>query len=336
MSFRSLCFMLAACSLFLSGARPASADVWGANLEAAVLSQSLSKIQRQIEGATLAALKTSAVSLMNSSVGSLIGGTSTSDSKIITDWQKYLYSDPQSETKVYMKSYINSVTGGKSSSSFSSDYSSYLETYAKSNLATLSSSTATSTTEETVSDPKTSVSNGSILAITSAYGSNMNNNPLGLTMASQNVEYTKYQQEQTKASTQAVSHGYKSVESSGKVILPGSTIGNIVSNANDVGNKIIAAAENPTELAVGVISTYANKVITNAIESGIGSIKSSIESEVNDVTSEINSQLTTIKTYTGTASTYTNEVLQQASAATSTSQASGTAAVPKTTSTTTP
>jgi hypothetical protein len=309
-------------------ALPARADFWGMSIEATILGQSLSKIQRQIEGVTLAALKTTALSVIQAKVNSIVGGTNSTDSKIISDWQVYLYDTPRNTTKTYMTSYLTSATNGRSSGNYSSDYSSYLQSSAKSNLVTLSdSSIPTTNIEEVVSDPKTSLENGSLLAM-DAYWSNPMNNPYGFTLMAQSEEQAKLEQEQQKQFTKSISHGYNSTESNGKVILPGSTIGMIVANSQDMGNKVIASAQSPYELAGGVILSLVNRTVSGLIESGIGSVQANIQREVNNVSNNTGIQVNSISISSGTQSTYTTEVKQQTSASGSSSPASGSSAIP--------
>ena len=306
----------------------ARADFWGMSIEATILGQSLTKIQKQIEGVTLAALKTTALNTIQSKVNSIVGGTNSTDSKIITDWQVYLYDTPRNTTKTYMTSYLTSATNGRATGNYSSEYSLYLQSSAKGNLTTLSdSSIPTTNIEEVVSDPKTSLENGSLLAM-DAYWSNPMNNPYGFTLMAQNEEQAKLEQEQQKQYTKSISHGYNSTESNGKVILPGSTIGMIVANSQDMGNKVIASAQSPYELAGGVILSLVNKTVSGLIESGIGSVQANIQREVNGVSSNTGVQVNNISISSGTQSTYTTEVKQQTGTSGTSSSASGSSAVP--------
>ena len=77
--------MMMAVFLFsLVAVPPARADVWGAAIVAANLSQTLTKIQDQINGVLLVTLKSTAITLMNTRVASLLDGSKQS---IGTIWE---------------------------------------------------------------------------------------------------------------------------------------------------------------------------------------------------------------------------------------------------------
>ncbi|NTW13636.1 MAG: hypothetical protein HGA31_01235 [Candidatus Moranbacteria bacterium] len=314
-------------STLILTAPPARADYWGMAIAATILNQSLTKIQKQIEGIMLAVLKTTAISVIQSNVNSMIGGSNASDTKIITDWQKYLYDDPTTTTKTYMTSYLTSATGGRSTGNYSSDWSTYLQSSAKSNLITGSDATMlTSNMDEIVSNPKSSLDSGNLLAY-DAYWSNPMNNPYGFTMIAQNQEQYKLSQEQQKQYVKSISHGYDSVEKNGKVILPGSTVGQIVADSQNIGNNVIASSQSPYELASGVVLSIVNKAVTKMIQSGVGSIQANLQREVNSVTNSISSQVGTISRTSGTLSKYTTEVRQQ-SGTTANTAANAATAIP--------
>lgn len=300
---------------------PARADAWGANVAASILSDALGKIQRQIEGVLLSALKTNAVNLLNSSVSNLIGGSTVGDSRIITDWEDYLYEEPRENTRAYMDSFLAKSTGGRNTSSYQSagashySYGMYLQSFAKSTTLTSysdSDAVPTSTMEEAFSDPETALEDGDLRAF-NMYFSNPMNSPYGYALAAQQAEAARLEQEKQIQATKSMSHGYKSVESNGQVVLPGSTIADMVAGVQNLPNQIIASSNNPAELASGLIFSFANKAISNFVQKGIGSVASNIQREVVGSQMQAAQQLGAITNVAGTLAQYGTGVAQQVS-----------------------
>ena len=96
--------------------------------------------------------------------------------------------------------------------------------------------------------------------------SNPANNPYGSTLIFQEEYHAKLAQEEKLAEVQGISYdGFEGVTSDGLVTTPGSVIKDIQSQTLDLGNKIVAAADDPEE----VITAVVNKVVNEAF-SGIG------------------------------------------------------------------
>ena len=64
-------------------------------------------------------------------------------------------------------------------------------------------------------------------------------------------------------------------EKNGKTLTPGSLVGDIMANAQDLGNKIIGGATNFPEVITSVVSS----AVTQALQNGIGSAKSYTENQ---------------------------------------------------------
>jgi hypothetical protein len=95
--------------------------------------------------------------------------------------------------------------------------------------------------------------------------------------------------EKTKAVTKAEA-GSGFGETSDQVATPGILIKDAMANAQDMGNKILAAANNPGE----VVSAVVQSMITKAIQNGIGQAgavaQKTIQNTQNKVTSEFNAK----------------------------------------------
>jgi hypothetical protein len=112
--------------------------------------------------------------------------------------------------------------------------------------------------------------------------------------------------EQQQQVVQSISHGFKSSDG-----LQGSTIGQMVADAQDVGNKLIAASQNPAELASGVIVSLVNKTITSTIQKGIGKVQANIQREIKNVDQQISGQVKEINKALGPAAGFVKDVRQQ-------------------------
>lgn len=131
-----------------------------------------------------------------------------------------------------------------------------------------------------VSDPSQMFSTGNWRAF-SSFVSNPANNPFGFSLLAQEEYHAEEIKNQKLAEIQGVSYGgFKAVTSDGVVTTPGSTIKDIQSQTLDLGNKIVAAADDPEEVIVAVV----NKVVNEAF-SGIGR---QISSTIRNYTREAN------------------------------------------------
>ncbi len=291
------------------------AGAWGEDFEAAILKQMLEKIQKQIEGQLLGVLKSTAISLLNTRVASLVGGSSTSASLVISDWRAYLYQEPGQKALLAYDGFKSATLKGRSSG-FSSasggpSYESYLEKFSDRHvLDTNLLNSSTTLLGELSSDPIKSVDAGDIRVISAMYSSE--SDPLGYALRAERFKMGADAQYQTEAQLKATSSGYKGVQDkAGNTILPGSTIGQMVADVQDIGNKVIAAAQNPTELVGGVITTLANRMITNLIQNGLGKVQASIQREISNVDSQIMSQVDVVNRQLGRGAAYTSGVRQQ-------------------------
>ncbi|MCX6765432.1 MAG: hypothetical protein NT136_00450 [Candidatus Moranbacteria bacterium] len=332
----------------------AQAGVWGEDIAAAVLKQTMEVIQREIEGAILGSLKMTALQMMNTQVGNLIGGTGMGNAMFITDWQQFLYTNPARNTEFYLNDFFTLTTGGRSSTSnycpanytwdaegnecisnqsmcknegdscsasseccsnncsfdqvtgagecigtgsgggigggsATGSYFTYLENQAR--QATMGGGIPQVTLQEYTSDPSQMFAQGNWRAF-SAFISNPANNPFGYSLMAQAEYQRKLEEERKKAEIQAIAYqGYLARTSGGMVITPGSTIKDIQSNVQDLGNKIIAGTTNPAELLGAIVMSTINRVITTTIRSGVGMVQTQINREIRNVDANMMNQV---------------------------------------------
>lgn len=317
----------------------ASADVWGANYSAAILKTALEKITRQIEGVLLGAMKQTAMTVLNSKVARLVGGSSVGGSRVITDWRSYLYTEPQEKVRTATDDFIRQMTSGRgSSASYEDPYggsgyslgggSNYSLKLKEAAEASVGSPYHPCAAQEYFPDFESAMDEGDLRALNIAMDPSCNT--LGMALQTQEFAMNASQQEQMLRFTQSISHGYKSVEdAAGLTLLPGSTVGRVVSDVQDIGAKIIAAASNPAELAGGVIAALVNQTLTNMIEKGIGNVQANINKEIRSVDQKISGQFKVIDKALGPVAGYVKEVKQQTNVITKPSTNPG-AAIPRT------
>lgn len=116
-SVKKAAFMLILCGGIVLSTPEARADAWGANQMAAFWTFAVNKISRHIEGVLLGSLKMTAMNLLNSQIGQLIGGGGISGSpRFITNWNDELFFTPQRNAQLYMNDFFTLSTRGMASS----------------------------------------------------------------------------------------------------------------------------------------------------------------------------------------------------------------------------
>ncbi len=316
LSKRSIRISVISAVLFVSVASSgtANAGAWGESYGSAILKQSLEKIQRQIEGVLLGTLKSTAITLLNTRVANLVGGVSSEASLVITDWREYLYQEPGEKVDLAMDNFYAKTLRGRYSnysSATTNNFESYLKKYSENNLKeTDLSSSSSSIMSELSSDPGADIDSGDIALFGKMIASE--SDPYAYALRAESYKMKVTEQYEKEAEIKATASGYKGVQDEyGNTILPGSTIGQMVADVQDIGNKVIAAAQNPAELISGVVTSLVNRTITNLIQNGLGQIQSSIQREIANVDSQIMSQVDVVDRTLGRGAAYTTEIRQR-------------------------
>lgn len=265
----------------------AKAETWGSNVMSAVMKQLMENILYQIRGILLGTLKQTAMDTIVKNIDNMIAGTGTESAMFITDWNDFLVEKPLKETELFMNDFFTLTTRGKAyGSSYvpsgeSSNYAGYLVNQAR--RATVETGLPQYDLDQYVSDPSDMFASGNWRAFGS-FISNPANNPFGYTLTAQSVQQAELENKRKEAEAKSTAYaGYKPQEAAdGTVITPGSTIKDIQSNANDMGNKIIANAEHVPE----IISAIVTRTITNTIKNGIGNVERYAQREITKKTNE--------------------------------------------------
>lgn len=245
----------------------------------------------------------------------------------VSNWKDFLYEEPLQETEIYMNDFFDDITGGKSNLSnyqnvdewesmgqyfggeypegvlgantiregvvkgdiswneIQQNYENYLVQQAK--KMTTEASIPKTNMREYVSDPSQMFKTGNWRAF-SAFISNPANNPFGFTLISQDQFYSELSKNQEAKKTQGIAYkGFLPQKSGSSIVTPGSTIADIQSQVEDLGNKILAAAETPAE----VITSLVTKLVTKTIRQGIGQVQQKVQREINSATSNFSKQI---------------------------------------------
>jgi hypothetical protein len=287
-----------------------------------IYKQALETMYDQLQSVIMGALKQAAVKMINQQVNKLVGGTVGAGAMFITNWEDYLVNEPQRQANLYMNDYLSQITMGRgSASSYRSNplagggyvlgasdskanegffggkvlgegdvqgEGAGTLVYSDNYYETLLDTGKASTTENKDLVPNYEGSPSQMFA--SGSFKNMNsylsgvNNPWAFDVQARNRYQTYLQDQRQQAFAQSVAyHGYLGTTKNGRVVTPGSTIEQAVANAQDIGNKILAAATHPGEM----ISAIVSQVVTQAIQQGIGTVSNLVDRQVNQVTDKV-------------------------------------------------
>ncbi|TXI35257.1 MAG: hypothetical protein E6Q53_00070 [Candidatus Moraniibacteriota bacterium] len=318
--------MLVVFMLVLIGgtAQPAKADVWGAAFAAELMGQIMDTIKKQLEGAILGTLKVAAIQVLSSQTAQMIGGTTLGNALFITDWYDYLYQKPAEQTKLIMNDFFTITTRGKYASanyvgagdvtsSVSGNYPAYLVSQAKQSIGDESTQGEVGVQydlDSYCSSPDELFQEGDYRCF-NAMISNPANNPFGYTLSATAHYARTMNQKIEQAKTEAQSSGFTGKKQGGKTIAPAATIERMLSDVQNIGNNLIAAASNPNEFLSGVVNAVVNKAVSSMIQKGVGKVQANIEREIKRVDAKVNRELTRIDKQLGPAAKFTNEWSQK-------------------------
>lgn len=288
---------------FFFSAPPAHAQFWGtANIFSDLMMNIVNNIQEQIKGAVLGALQTALATALNSQVGQLVGGTSAANALFITDWNDYLYGATTYRTKLLMNDFFTITTRGKyasanyvgigdTSATVAGNYPAYLVARAAASMPEQTDDLgigmgSSYDLDEYAPNPDAIFRGGNFRGL-NAFISNPANNPFGFTLQAQTYYARRYSAEVETARTKSQSSGFLGKEVNGRTIAPAQTIADMVSNTQNIGNTLIAAANNPAQFLSGVVNAVVNKAIGNLVQNGIGRVQASIRREVQKVDQQL-------------------------------------------------
>lgn len=325
-SMRKWLLLIVLIGQLVCAAPSAKAGVWGESIAAELLGQALEIVKTQLAGALLGTLKTAAISILNSQVGQMIGGNSLGEALFITDWNDFIYTKPAEQAQLFMNDFFTISTRGKYASanyvgvgdvsgSVSGNYAAYLVAGAQQAIG------SDGTGEESdvplsydldaySPSPDILFQEGDYRGL-NAFFSNPANNPFGYTLSATAYYARKMNQSIEAAKTEAQSSGFIGKKQDGKTIAPAATIEGMLSDVENIGNNLIAAAENPGEFLSGVVSAVVNKAVTSMIQKGVGKIQANIQREVKKVDNQVVKALDKANKKLGPAAKFTKEWSQK-------------------------
>ena len=265
-------------SLAFSPIQAKPADAWMA-IPSVYIKTMLDKIRIMINGIIVGALKQAAIQALNKSISGFVSGNGPQTSKIISNYNDFLYNEPRQKADLYINDYISQTTGGQSSSNYSTEgislsspasggagYMSQLASMAKNNI----SARTTMMKPTYVGNPGDNLFANGNMDNFNSYLSGINN-PWAYDLYVQQKYQEKLTREQEIAKAEALAgRGYKSVKQGDQIITPGALIETTMANALDVGNKVLAGATDPAE----VITSIVQQLIMQTMQNGIGNAKS--------------------------------------------------------------
>ena len=316
----------------------AQADVWGAAYGAAIAKRAMDTAYEEMQAAILGTLKVTAYELLHTQVGQLIGGASVKESLIISDWEDFIVRKPMDKSVVYMNDFFSSSFQAKNSCDyvplaassrdpfsdslvtscatlqegvrFVQSYPSYLEEYARTTIGGEVSKGIDKVQEYTLdqfcSDPSEMFSSGN-WKCWDAYFSNDFNNPYGYSLIAEKKYYAEVEKNREIARLQSMAYqGYKPQTTADGlyVITPGSLIKDIQSSVTDLGNKIIAAANSPSEFFSALITSFVTSFIQQTIRNGVGEIQQHIQTEIREADKKMSTEVNRVVEEVGLRARY--------------------------------
>lgn len=199
-------------------------------------------------------------------------GGSGGGSKFITDWRDALQTQPDEVTDVQMKNLFSTL--GKNGSS---GYAGTMLENVKKSVLDKSKPEVVNLSEYGVDDPSKIFANQkNMRAFMTAYGSSGKIGNQMEAMLYAQGQKIKFEEVNKKiAEAQAVANGgFYPATSNGQVITPGATIRDMMASAQAMSFQQLANTDNIAEVVAGLLS----RVISGAIDEGIGEAKKSAQS----------------------------------------------------------
>ncbi len=283
----------------------------------------LGTLKEQLNGALAATIKAAAMSAMSSQVGQMIGGKSTSDALMISDWGDFLYQRPAAQAQLNLNDFYSISTRGKfasanylgvgdSSSNVAGNYTNYLVSQAQQSIGSEASGNNIGISydlDSFTASPELLFAEGDYRGL-NALISNPANNPFGYTLSATAYYARQMNMGIEQAKVKAQSSGFLGKEVNGRTITPAATVETMLSDVQNIGNNVIAAAENPGILT-GVIQVAVNKIVTNMIQKGVGKIQANIDKEIKRVDNQVVQALNKANAKLGPAAQFTKEWSQK-------------------------
>ena len=282
--------------------RTAHADAWGTNIGAAVFKQTAEEVFQQLRDVASAAAKQAAIITLTNTIDSLIAGGSP---RFVTNWNDYLYTQPQRATDIYMNDWFTLVTRGQASSSNyrayntvagsegiqnnSISYNQYLIQNARINTGIggggrQGQRVTTSEYCDNEFEPF-SGAQGNNWRCFNALISNPLNNPIGFSLATQ-AERDEQLSRQRQIALLEQERGFLPTKDRlGNVLTPGSVVAEL--KFAGVTLPIKAIIEGDASVVASAMQAIASRFATRAILQGIGTVQQKVQREILQATGNV-------------------------------------------------
>lgn len=303
---------------------PQPTYAWGDGIPGAILKQSMEQIQKGIEGTILGAVKTAAVTSIVSQVDRLLGGVGAGQPRFIRNYDDFLRLQPQLEAETAVHNFLartyrslgstSNYNSANGSFSAQGNYETKIESTAR-NAVINKSTYAYDLNEYCGKDPETSLREGDLRCL-DAWKNNPANNPYGAALRAE-YEYQRVRDEiRYQRQIMATSSGFlPNVDPrTGQIITPSGTISAVYNDAKTLAGRIITAAQNPAELASGVVFALVNRTINTIASKAAGAVENVVDrtvgravTEINRISGDVGNILRTADGYIITADGYISE-----------------------------
>ena len=232
-------------------------QAWDA-MAAASYHRSLDTIYDKLQGIIMGQMKKITAQSINEQIVSLITG-GANGSMFITDWKEFLTLMPRNRANLFTEDLITKSLSGRNKKSqyiafnddegFSSGGANYLKSLEE-NAKMVTTEISEEVKVDYTNDPSRIFSTGNFKEL-NIYLSGCNN-PWAYQLCIKTRHEKKLEEEEREAMVEAIAGqsytGQKTKE--GKVLTPGITVKDMLSNVQDIGNKIMAGSTHPEELII--------------------------------------------------------------------------------------
>jgi hypothetical protein len=276
-----LLFVLVFVFAFAPIVKVKAGGTWGETFGANTMQTMMERIFKIIQDFIRGAMKQMAVQSIVSSVSGAVGGGGGSGAMFIVNYKDFLVTQPQEKTKLALNDFFSSTTRGKGSSlnyvsnsggGSSGNYASQVQKAAK-DANTFNAAPPVMDLQQYASGPSTVFDKNNWIGYTALISNPANN--FGLHIMAKDVEVKTMEEEQKNAETEAAAgQGFLGKKSGDNVMTPGSLVGKMEAQAQDVGNKAMASATSLPEIITSLVSRMAMQALTQ----GIGNVSAQIKS----------------------------------------------------------
>ncbi|HCU70771.1 MAG TPA: hypothetical protein DIC35_03365 [Candidatus Moranbacteria bacterium] len=276
-NFRKIIFVfIFSIGLAFAPVQAQKADAWMA-IPATLVNRIMAYVQDMVKNILTGAMKQMAIKMISEQVSNVVGGSSSKDSKIISNYKDYLFTQSEKSAQVYINDYISESVGGQDLSSYVSaegigdyfpqgsggaDFKKQLSSMAKSMIQSETKKLKTTY----VGNPSENLFSDGNLNNFNSYLSGINN-PWSYQLYVQSMYQKKLEETRQIAEVKAIAGmGYKGTEKNGKVVTPGAYIASQLSNANAMSFDSISSATSMQDVIAGMVTQF----VSQTIQDGIG------------------------------------------------------------------